>query len=430
MGRALRRRDFLRGAGGLGLGLGLAACGSGTAGDGGAGAGGALSALFMQQAGYSVDNIRAMTREFENRNADITVEPTFVSYEALHDKIVAAAPAGTYDVVLIDVIWPAEFASKQLVEDVTDRYPPGWEQDMFGGALDTARYQERYYGIPWILDTKYLYYNQAMLDDAGVDPGVLGTWDGTIEAARKLKSSGTVEYPLVWSWAQAEALMCDYATLLGAFDGRFLDDQGRPAFADGGGLRALEFMVRTLDEGLSNPSSTEALEEDVRKVFSQGKAALAENWAYMYNLANDPDESLVAGDVNIARTPAGPGGSAPGVNGSMAVAVASGTDNPDAAWTYITHLTSQQAQQKYAQYSLPVWRDSYQDAQVVEQAGAELVEVAGQQLADMILRPQVANYNAVSHEVQVEIQNALLGRKSATKALADAAVAARDLMPS
>ena len=46
-------------------------------------------------------------------------------YEALHDKIVAAQGAGSggYDVVLFDVIWPAEFATKGFLLDVTDKNP-------------------------------------------------------------------------------------------------------------------------------------------------------------------------------------------------------------------------------------------------------------------------------------------------------------------
>ena len=83
-------------------------------------------------------------------------------------------------------------------------------------------------------------------------------------------------------------MICDYTPLLGAFDGTFLDDSGKPAFNTGGGVQALAFMKASLDEGLSNPASTESLEEDVRKTFSSGQAALALNWTYMYGLANDP----------------------------------------------------------------------------------------------------------------------------------------------
>ncbi|QWZ10129.1 extracellular solute-binding protein [Nocardioides panacis] len=87
----------------------------------------------MKQAGYSESDVRQMISSFEKDNPKIKVKPTFVSYEALHDKIVTSAAAGTYDVELIDVIWPAEFASKGLIADVTKRFPDSWKSEMLGG---------------------------------------------------------------------------------------------------------------------------------------------------------------------------------------------------------------------------------------------------------------------------------------------------------
>ena len=50
-----------------------------------------------------------------------------------------------------------------------------------------------------------------------------------------------------------------------------------------------------------------------------------------------------------------------------------------------------------------------------------MVDQAKKQLADLILRPQVKNYNAISQVLQTEIQNALVGKKPAQQALNDAA---------
>src|SRR5205814_2999664 len=159
---ALSRRDVMRLGALAGAGLLLGGCdiGGGSSGGGNKGSNeGKITALFMQQAGYSEDDIRSMTADFQKANPKIQVTTEFVAYEALHDKIVAAAPAGTFDVVLIDVIWPAEFGSKHIVTDVTDQFPASWKTGMLGGALATATYRERYFGVPWILDTKYLFYN-------------------------------------------------------------------------------------------------------------------------------------------------------------------------------------------------------------------------------------------------------------------------------
>ncbi|MFS7181557.1 ABC transporter substrate-binding protein, partial [Serratia proteamaculans] len=129
-----------------------------------------INALFMTQAAYSENDIRAMTADFSKQHPDITVNLEFVPYEALHDKIVAARGAGSngYDVVLFDAIWPAEFTKFGLLQDVTSRISADDSAKIFAGAMTTVTYKDKRWGMPWILDTKYLYYNKAMLVKAGI----------------------------------------------------------------------------------------------------------------------------------------------------------------------------------------------------------------------------------------------------------------------
>ncbi len=174
-----------------------------------------------------------MTKLFEQANPNIKVNNTLVSYEALHDKIVAAAPAGTYDVVLGDCIWPAEFGSKGIVKDISSNVKSLPTEQIFPGALVMADYKSKYYGMPWILDTKYMYANGSMLKKAGVSPASLKTWDGVVAALKQIKAKGLVKYPWLGSWSQAEAVVCDYAQLLGAFGGKFLDSLGQARLPDG-----------------------------------------------------------------------------------------------------------------------------------------------------------------------------------------------------
>ncbi|GAA1662592.1 extracellular solute-binding protein [Fodinicola feengrottensis] len=414
----LSRRGFLTAAVGVGAGAALAACGGGGSGSGTT----TIRALHQQQAGYSASDIQGMTTAFMKANPTIKVENTLVAYEALHDKIVAAAPAGTYDVVLMDCIWPAEFAKKHVVADISDKVKAlSGLSGIFPGAIQTAQYEGKYYGMPWLLDTKYLFYNTEMLQKAGIKPEQLATWDGVKSAAQALKAKNIVKYPLIGSWAQAEAVVCDYAALVGAFGGSFLDAAGKPAFTSGGGLQALQFMRDLISSGLANPASAESIEDDVVKTFSQGNAAIALNWTFMYGQANDPKASKVAGKVGMLRTPAGPGGKAPGVNGASALAITSGSQHQDAAWEYVKYLTSQSVQDKFATSSLPIWKASYDEPAVQKAGTPAVVSVAKTQLQDMILRPQVPNYNAASQQLQVDIQKALLGHQDPAAALTEAA---------
>lgn len=378
-----------------------------------------LQALFMQQAGYSEDQINEMIKAYEQANSGVTVQPTFVSYEALHDKIVTSAPAGTYDVVLMDVIWPAEFATKGIVQDVTSRYPSSWQQDMLGGAYTTAEYNGKFYGVPWGPSTKFFYYNTDMVAKVGASASDLNTWDGVLKVAKKIKDAGLAKYPIAWSWSQAEAVVCDYGQLLGAFGGQFTDSNGDLAVNQGAGVSTLAWMKQTIDDGLSNPASTTFLEDDVQKTLAQGQTAFGLNWESTFSALQDSSQSKVVGKIGILPTPQGPDGKRPGVNGAMALAIPTKATHPDDAWKLIEYLTSQPVQDKYPTGWLPNWKSSYSDSTVTSQA-PELFTAAATGYADLIQRPQVPNYNSTSEALQKEIQQALLGSKTPQQAMDDA----------
>jgi multiple sugar transport system substrate-binding protein len=418
------RRRFLSSSAAAGAAFYLTACGSSSKSASGGSSGGkvTLHNLFQQQAGYSAADLEGMTKAFEKANPNIKVNNTLVAYEALHDKIVAAAPAGTYDVVLGDCIWPAEFGSKGIVQDLSSKVQELPTSQIFPGAIQMALYKGKYFGMPWILDTKYLYANTAMLSKAGKTTADLKTLPGMVSTLEALKTHGVLKHPYMGSWKQAEAVVCDYATLVGAFGGKFLGPSGKPAFNTGGGVQALEFMKMLLDKGLANPSSTTSAEEEVLKAFAAEQVAVNWNWTFQLAGASDPTKSKVAKkDVAILHTPKGTAPVAPGVNGGQPLMITTGSKHPEEAWEYIKFITSQPTQNGYVADSLPIWSSSYSDAAVVKTAGAELVAVAKTQLPDMILRPQVTNYNAASQELQVQIQRALLGKTSPQSALNTAA---------
>lgn len=375
-----------------------------------------INALFMTQAAYSENDIRAMTSDFEKQHPDVKVNLEFVPYEALHDKIVAARGAGGngYDVVLFDAIWPAEFSRFDLLQDVSSRIAADEREKIFPGAMNTVVYQGKTLGMPWILDTKYLYYNKAMLDKAGIKTPP-ASWQQVMDDAKVLKDKGIVKYPLVWSWSQAEALVCDYTTLVSGFGGSFYQD-GKLDFSTPASLKAVTLMKTSLDQGLSNPASREYLEEDVRKAFSNGDAAFALNWTYMYNMANDPKQSKVAGDVGIVPAPGDTPDKPGAVNGSMGLGIAKASQHPEEAWQYIHYLTSQPVQDKYAKLSLPVWKASYQDPAVAK--GQEsLIAAADKSLNVMLSRPETADYSRLSNTLQQQLQSVLQGKATPDVAL-------------
>lgn len=379
-----------------------------------------INALFMAQAAYSEADVRAMTEAFTKANPDIKVNLEFVPYEGLHDKTVLAQGAGNaYDVVLFDVIWPAEFAANNVLVDVSSKITDEMKAGVLPGAWTTVKYDGKFYGMPWILDTKYLFYNKEILAKAGI-ANPPKTWEELAADAKIIKDKGILATPIAWSWAQAEAAICDYTTLVSAFGGDFLKD-GKPAFQSGGGLDALKYMVDSYTSGITNPNSKEFLEEDVRKVFENGDAAFALNWTYMYNMANDPKDSKVAGKVGVVPAPGVAGKSeASAVNGSMGLGVTTVSKHQDEAWKYVVFMTSQATQNAYAKLSLPIWASSYEDPAVTK-GQEELIAAAKVGLAAMYPRPTTPKYQEISVALQQAIQEALLGQSSPEDALKTAA---------
>lgn len=381
-----------------------------------------LHALFMSQAGYSESQIREMTAAYTAQHPDVKVDLEFVPYESLHDKIMLSKGSSSgYDVVLFDTIWPAEFATKHVLADVTQRITGDMKSGMLPGTWTTVTYKDHYYGMPWGPDAKYLFYNKTMLQKAGIATPPK-TWEEVEKDSQIIKQKGIVQYPLVWSWSQNEAMICDYTTLLSAFGGKFINDDGSPAFQTGGGLKALQYMVDSLKNGTTNPHSTEYLEEDVRRVFSAGKAAFALNWTYMWDMAqNQPKESQVTGEVGVEVAPGAEGVSTlSSVNGAMGLGIPASSKNQDAAWNYIVYLTSEAVEDKYSALSMPTWKASYSN-KVVIQGRPELMAAVQAALSQMYPRPTVPNYQQFSAALQQNIQQALLGKATPQAALQAAA---------
>lgn len=386
--------------------------------------------LTMEQAGPTVDEMNAIVDEFNAANPDIKVEIEYVSYDALHDKITTAMASNppAYDVFLADDIWYAEFGKAGYTLDVTSRITQDMKDKIFPAAWDITTVNGKVFGMPWLLDEKYFFYNEDLLQQAGFDAPP-ATWEELLAQAKVMKDQGIVEYPIVWSWGQYEAAICDWVILLYGNGGSLMDANGAPAFNNAIGVKTLNWMIQTIDDGYTNPASVSYVEEDVRNVFSQGKAAFAVNWNYMYDLVNfNKDESQVTGKIKMSLMPAfdGSGVTSASINGSMGFSVAATSPNADAAWKYVEFLTSEAIQNKYSAHLLPVWQSSFEGENLTKLQGytpanATTVPMFRQQFQYAHVRPKVPYYPEASKALQLALQEALTGQKPADQALNDAA---------
>jgi multiple sugar transport system substrate-binding protein len=380
-----------------------------------------LNVILMQQAAYSADDINAMGAAFTKAHPNITINAELVGYDALHDKIVTAqvGGGGKYDVVLMDTPWPAELVKAGIVSDITAKIPADFTTGVFDAAWTAAKYNGKIYGVPWINDTKFFHYNTDMFAKANITSAPK-TWDEVEADAKLIKASG-VQYPITASWKQAEAVICDWTQLAAAFGGSdFVDANGKALFNQGGGLAALTFMKKLLDEGLVDPASLSQSEDDVNSVMSAGNSAMALNWTYGLAVMSDPAKSKVAGKIAVVASPGEGSVTTTGVNGGMSLAVTTTTKHPNEALAYSLFMASETSQEMDVANALPMWKASFDKPEITSK-NPTLFAAAKIQFGGLVARPVVPYYTKLSNALQDAIQQALLNKKTPQQALDDVA---------
>jgi trehalose/maltose transport system substrate-binding protein len=83
------------------------------------------------------------------------------------------------DVIVGDVIWPAEFATVPGIggiADLSDRFPQSERQRFLDAPIEANTYDGRFWGVPLYSDVGLVYYRKDLLDLSGFF-GPPQTWD-------------------------------------------------------------------------------------------------------------------------------------------------------------------------------------------------------------------------------------------------------------
>jgi multiple sugar transport system substrate-binding protein len=85
------------------------------------------------------------------------------------------------------------YAQLGAIADITENFNESEKlrpEDFYPGVISSAKYNDRYYGIPWIANPLIVYCNKNLFEEAGVPlPGDQWTWDDFIDKAKKLTMS-------------------------------------------------------------------------------------------------------------------------------------------------------------------------------------------------------------------------------------------------
>jgi multiple sugar transport system substrate-binding protein len=201
--------------------------------------------------------------ELNRRHPDMNIELEYDAspYNITRNQILDRLSNGdSIDIVSLDQIWLGEFAEKGLIRNLTADFEQwGRMDDLYEGNLDGCVYNNTLYGLWLWTDVRGIWYWKDMLQEAGVDPESLKTWDGYISAAVKLKNffgDRLIQGVHLLGASHAPDLWYPYLWMLG---GEMLERrEGHPtkgvywfpSYNSSEGVRAMEFLKQQVGAGI------------------------------------------------------------------------------------------------------------------------------------------------------------------------------------
>src|SRR5919107_2317384 len=250
-----------------------------------------LRGLFtdLGESGRWIQLLQPALDELNRRHPDMNIQLDYTDfpYNETRNQILDRLSNGSnnsVDIVSVDQIWLGEFAEKGLIRNLTADFEKwGRISDLYEANLDGCVYNNTIYGLWLWTDTRGIWYWKDMLQEAGVDPESLKTWDGYISAAVKLNDffgDNIVQGVHLRNAPHEPDMWYPYLWMLG---GEILElREGHPtkgvywfpSYNSSEGLRAMDFLKRQVDAGI------EPQERQLEKAFTNKNFSvmLAGSW--------------------------------------------------------------------------------------------------------------------------------------------------------
>lgn len=325
------------------------------------------------------------------------------------------ARSDVYDVMGLDVIWTAEFASNGWIIPLRQKlFPLG---DFLRPAVDTAIYQRTLWAVPWTSNAELLYYRRDILRRAGVRPPQ--TWAQLAILAKTVA-------PRFGLWGYAgqfqayEGLTVNFAEGVQSAGGSIMSADGTRVTVDSPQAReALAFLVSGFREGWIPKAALGYDEAASQDAFEQGKLLFLNNWPYVYGAASTPGPgNEVAGKFGVEALP-GPDGPGSSTLGGWNLAISAFSRHQATALKFIRFLTSLPAERQALidGSQPPVWTQLYAEPSLIRQF--PYLPVLKQTILSAELRPAVPEYNQLSLAISSSVHQALLLRKPVNATITD-----------
>jgi trehalose/maltose transport system substrate-binding protein len=327
------------------------------------------------------------------------------------------AKSDLYDVIDMDVIWTAEFASNGWIIPLPQsQFPLG---DFLQPSVDTARYQGRLYAVPDYSNADLLYYRKDILAKAGKQPPK--TWAQLQQLAKTVAPKyGLSGY--AGTFAPYEGLTVNFAAAVQSAGGSILSPEGTKVTVNSAkALQGLEFLVNGFRQGWIPRAALSYEEESAQNAFASGKFLFLDNWPDVYAALSAPGpQNKVYGKFGIAALP-GPDGMGSSSLGGANLAISAYSQHQRTALDFIKYMTNLDNERQMLEKGSfpPVWTRLYTDKSLIR--SYPYLPVLEQAINSARPRPAITNYDQASLAISSTVYEALTQQKQPQQALTEMA---------
>jgi multiple sugar transport system substrate-binding protein len=197
-----------------------------------------------------------------------------------------AAKDSTVDIIGMDVIWTAEFASARWILPWKGDSASQATAGTLEGPLRSAQFKDQLWAAPFTSNTQLLWYRK---DRVSTPPT---TWAEMLADAKQIGSDGKIEE----QGARYEGLVVWFNALVASAGGQIVDQNGDVVLGQPA-VKALETLKAVASSPEADPSLSNSREDDGRLAFQAGGASFMVNWPYVYASA----QTLAATDPGVKK---------------------------------------------------------------------------------------------------------------------------------
>jgi multiple sugar transport system substrate-binding protein len=375
----------------------------------------------------------ALTK-LRERHPDMKIDIDYrvLPYADTRKQILTAMAGRTpVDLISVDQIWLGEFAEGKFLSDLSN-LTQSWNRssEWFKTNWDGGIYNGKVYGIWAWTDVRSMWYWKDLLNQSGVSPDSLRTWNGYIEAAKKIENStkdkGVQAMHLVGA-SHSPDMWYPYLWMLG---GEIVKQKSGhpqkgtywfPAYNSTQGVQALEFLRDQVKAGIKPQ-----INHFWGKEFADKKFAVMLEGSWL--LGHFPRNESKNFDKSVGMIPMFPvpkeGDTSATMMGGWMLSIPETSKNKALSWELLTImlqpdvLAPMLANYAYLPTQKPIAEGTYStQLNSTIPYYKELISM----LAIGHSRPSIAEYPQIADNIRQAIDEVYLGVKEPKQALDDAA---------